>query len=327
MSQKPVVQWSFLQYKKSYKGGATPAPCFLQSTTQIGSKLLVYGGCDAGGEALNQLFLYDTETFLWSSPSDAVEYQEDHPGGRYGHTSTLVEMHPPKIMIYGGMISGKTFEFDIPDSVETSGESNMTQRSFMSWRRKGKNSSQAGEEADDAVYFLTLHADKWVWSKPMVHGSKETKPVARAEHAAARTGTNEVTIFGGWSGDHALNDLWTFNFVDMEWQPVSTSGIQPRPRYRHTMEVIGNRLFILGGSDNIDDIAETSSAHLATIHELDLATMQWRQLSVSGVNPFPRSGHASAVIGARSIAIFGGKKNNTVTLQDPSPLLLSIYAD
>ena len=38
---------------------------------------------------------------------------------RYGHSAVLVEMHPPKIMIYGGLIDSKTFEFDVPDSLAT----------------------------------------------------------------------------------------------------------------------------------------------------------------------------------------------------------------
>lgn len=190
MEQKPLVQWSFLQYKKTTKGGSTPAPCFLHSCTQIGSKLLIYGGANAYGEALDQLFLYDTTSFLWSCPSDAAEYQEDHPGGRYGHTATLVEMHPPKIMIYGGMISGKTFDFEAPDSAQEEGRG----RSFMTHRRRatvGLSSNKHAsieEEMDENVYFLTLNAEKWMWSKPLINSGKDSRPVARAEHTACRTG-------------------------------------------------------------------------------------------------------------------------------------------
>jgi len=104
--ESAIVQWSFLQLKKVQKK-AFPLPCFLQCSSQIGSKFLVYGGCDYYGEALNQLFLFDTVALQWSAPSDGSDFQEDHPGSRYGHTSTVIEMHPPKIMIYGGMV-GRT---------------------------------------------------------------------------------------------------------------------------------------------------------------------------------------------------------------------------
>jgi hypothetical protein len=308
MDDRPLVQWTFFQYKK-LKNGAAPVQCFLQSCTQIGSKFLIYGGCNYNGEPVNQLLLYDTATYQWSSPGDATEFQEDHPGPRYGHSAVLVELHPPKLMVYGGMIGGGTFEFDEPDSMDGTETSSASQRSFMNKRRKGKQ-SHASEDTDEAVYFLTLNADSWTWSKPLVHGGKDSRPPGRAEHSACKTGTNEVTVFGGWATKPA-NDMWAFNYVDMEWRVAVSSGIQPRPRYRHTAEVVGNRMFVLGGSDNSEDVAE-GARHLG-IHELNLETMSWSHPTLNGANPFPRSGHSSTVIGAQSVAVFGGKLNDQVS--------------
>eukprot|EP01040_Poterioochromonas_malhamensis_P000765 gene765-815_t len=312
---RPLVQWSFLQYKKTNKTNvAAPTPCFLSSVTQIGSKLLYYGGCDYNGDALNQLLLYDTVNFLWSAPqTQLIEGEEDHPGCRYGHSATLIEMHPPKILIYGGFLGGGTFEFDIDvDTIDDTETMSVMPRAFMSWRRKGKK-SQLIEEVDDTIHLLTLQADRWVFSKPLIHGNKEAKPAARAEHSACKTGANEVTIFGGWAS-RPLNDMWTFNFVDLEWKVTISSGILPRPRYRHSAEVVGNSMFILGGSDNNEDIAEESRN--LSIHALNLQTMQWSHPTLHGSNPFPRSGHSSSVIGAKSIVIFGGKRNPTTFLND-----------
>jgi Ras-related protein Rab-1A len=312
-SDLPLVQWSFLQFKKTANKGSTPVNCFLHSATQIGSKILIYGGCDYYGDGQSQLFLYDTATYTWSQPSFNSEFQEDNAGARYGHTATLIEMHPPKIMIYGGVNGNGTFEFDAPDGVDGFDKSpDVMERTFMKWRRKGRR-NESVEESDDAVYFLTLKSEEWVWSKPIVHGNRSNKPPARCEHSVCKTGTNEVTIFGGWT-DRPMNDCWAFNYVDMEWKQVVTSGIQPRPRYRHTAEIIGNKMYILGGSENGDDIAD-GSRHLG-VHVLNLSTMEWSHPAISGINPFPRSGHSSAVIGAKSIAIFGGKRNNEVYLND-----------
>jgi hypothetical protein len=292
----------------------TPQQCFLHSTTQVGSKILIFGGCDFYGNALNQMFVYDAVNYVWSAPEDASDFQEDHPGARYGHTATLVEMHPPKILIWGGMVGDGTFEFDAPsgfspDGVEEpSSPATDNSRKFMSWRRKGKQNNFI-ETTEDSVYFLQLHSEHWKWSKPLVRGAKSVKPPSRAEHSACKTSTNEITIFGGWS-DGPLNDLWSFNFVDMEWKELSTSGIQPRPRFRHTAEVIGSKMYIFGGSETNDDIADGSK--LLNVHVLCLATLQWSHPTLSGVNPFPRSGHSSAVVGANTVAIFGGKRNSEV---------------
>ena len=44
--------------------------------------------------------------------------------------------------------------------------------------------------------------------------------------------------------------------------------------------------------------------------------MEWTHPELKGVNPFPRSGHTSAVLGAHSIAIFGGKRTDDIFLND-----------
>ena len=319
----PLVQWTFLQYRKTNKKVESPSPLFLHSATQVGSKILVIGGCNYFGEALRGLFVYDTVKFEWSAPGDAASFQEDHPGPRYGHSATLVESHPPKVMIYGGMLGGGTFEFDEqPDTADEcggdGGPDKPMQRTFMSWRRKGRQSASL-EEMDEAVYLLSLNSESWVWSKPLVPGtrSKKEKPPARAEHSAVKTSTNEVTVFGGWldSPSGPSNDLWTFNYVDMEWREVVTSGIHPRPRYRHSAELVGNTMYVLGGSDNGEDVADASHANLA-LHALNLETMQWTHPAIRGVNPFPRSGHGSAVVGASTLAVFGGKRSNEHFLND-----------
>lgn len=76
--------------------------------------------------------------------------------------------------------------------------------------------------------------------------------------------------------------MWTFNFVDMEWKPVTSSGIQPRSRYRHTAEVLGTSMFILGGSENGDDIPDGSRQ--LSIHELNLQTMSWTHPTLKGID-------------------------------------------
>lgn len=131
-NDRPLVQWSFLQFKKTSKNAPAPIPSFLHSATQIGTKILIYGGCDYYGDPQKQLFLYDTSTYQWSAPSNSSDYQEDDAGPRYGHTATLIEMHPPKIIVYGG-ISGGTFEFDEPNTLDDTEKPDTVDRNFMKW--------------------------------------------------------------------------------------------------------------------------------------------------------------------------------------------------
>ena len=159
------------------------------------------------------------------------------------------------------------------------------------------------------MYFLELNSDAWKFSKPIANS--KLRPMARAEHSASKIGTNDVAIFGGWT-DRPSNELWIFDYVDLEWREAITNGIQPRPRYRHTSEVILGKLIILGGSDNGEDVCD-GTRHL-TLHELSLDTMTWAHPELKGGDPFPRSGHGSGVIGAHSIVVFGGKRNDEVLL-------------
>lgn len=117
---------------------------------------------------------------------------------RYGHSATLVEMHPPKIMIYGGLNGSNTFEFESPISAGPSllDQDIMERSSMISRRRQGRRNTTI-EEPDDSIYFLSLQSDRWIWNKPLIHGTAGDKPAGRCEHSACKTSTNEITIFGG----------------------------------------------------------------------------------------------------------------------------------
>ena len=50
--ESPLVQWTFMQYKNlnNKKNAIYPDPRCLHTCTQIGSKLLIYGGCNIEGK-------------------------------------------------------------------------------------------------------------------------------------------------------------------------------------------------------------------------------------------------------------------------------------
>jgi hypothetical protein len=85
-------------------------------------------------------------------------------------------------MVFGGFVEGGTFEFDAQlDSVDSPHGNSSPASSLFTFnpnRRKGKQ-SKTMEETDDSVYFLSLNTDTWIWSKPVVHGTIDMKPIAR----------------------------------------------------------------------------------------------------------------------------------------------------
>ena len=73
-------------------------------------------------------------------------------------------------------------------------------------------------------------------------------------------------------------------------------------------------MYILGGSDNGSDTAESSKG--LSLHALCLDTLQWSHPPISGADPFPRSGHGSALVGVQTLAVFGGKRSDSCYLND-----------
>lgn len=338
-----IVQWQFLTSKRKSLMSRTvelgPVPSFNSSWTPIGSRLLLYGGCDYDGEPLEQVFLYDTKAYQWISPEGVLgenSYEDASPGKRYGHCCVLVEMHPPRLMLYGGMVKSESTydesEFDAPDTLGDSFSSNdgadlqgldgVFEHGLMGWRnkwstRKAKNSNFGAEELDGSLYFLTLAQNgSWSWSKPLINS--KIRPPSRTDFSIVKVRTNVCMMFGGYTSDNkVVGDLWSLDYQNLEWREEAVSGIKPRPRYRHTAEVIGNKMYILGGVDNGDDDAtQSKGSTFATINVLNLETMEWSQPKLSGENPFPRSGHSSCVVGTDHIAVFGGKLKSDVYYND-----------
>jgi hypothetical protein len=378
---RPLLQWSYLTNngKNTSDKNIAPSPSYLQSSTQIGSKVLYYGGCNEEGTALSQQYIFDD--MKWATTTNLnTAFQEDNAGARFGHSATLVQMHPPMIMLYGGYLNGGTFDFDqnVPDGLDDEGMSaaggystlggakakssitsafwnkkNPVTGSKRQTRASGTSGSatavfhQDSVELDENVYFLTLNANQWEWKKPLVLQANKTLlsgpssalnhsiPLPRAEHTTTKTNTNEVTIFGGWLGAAAgragsdveneyTNDIWTFNIVDREWKRVLTQGESPMGRCGHTAEFIQNKLYILGGRASAGPTGTNNDSSRLGLAVLDYSDMRWdypaftsKQIGVSGgssnASIFPRFGHSSATIGAKSLLVFGGIRLSSST--------------
>lgn len=97
------------------------------------------------------------------------------------------------------------------------------------------------------TFYLDTVYHKWV--KPSIHG---TPPSPRRAHTAVLY-RNRILFFGGGNGATALNDLHALYVADMRrlrWQAIETKGDKkPPPRGYHSMELVGNSLVVIGGSD------------------------------------------------------------------------------
>mmetsp|Transcript_27300 Transcript_27300/g.84190 ORF Transcript_27300/g.84190 Transcript_27300/m.84190 type:complete len:334 (+) Transcript_27300:86-1087(+) len=126
-------------------------------------------------------------------------------------------------------------------------------------------------------------------------------PSARGGHSAT-TAENQIVIFGGSAyttgGRFAYyNDTHVLDAENRVWHNVQCSGEVPTPRYGHSVELIGSRMFVFGGRGEIGTLRDVCF--------LDLVEWSWVSVSVTSAGPSPRFFHASLLVG-RKIVVHGG---------------------
>ena len=135
-------------------------------------------------------------------------------------------------------------------------------------------------------------------------------PHGRCASAMACIG-DKIFIFGGLSSNGFSNDFWCFNTSTNRWIALpSKDGLNPPPRWGHTLVAYGNTLVVYAGSNMeavLDDIWVVDVSSLPNI--------EWKQLSfASSLQPMGRSGH-SATIHNNMMYIYGGNTHGS-TLSD-----------
>ena len=133
-------------------------------------------------------------------------------------------------------------------------------------------------------------------------------PSPRSGHTALVIGTN-VLVFGGgegWGND-SFADLFLLELRGMQWVRPATTGQPPPARSGHSAVVVGGgagvgrapppSMLVFGGSN--------ARRALNDVYVLCSRSFHWSRPSESGMMPSPRSGAATATVGAFFV-VFGG---------------------
>lgn len=98
---------------------------------------------------------------------------------------------------------------------------------------------------DDKLHFLDLKSMEWNVVKP----SNNDQPCGRRSHTMW-TFKGFVYLFGGYNSisNVHFNDLWRFDPTTNSWIEQKVLGKGPSPRRRQCNVMIGNRLFLFGGT-------------------------------------------------------------------------------
>ena len=127
------------------------------------------------------------------------------------------------------------------------------------------------------------------------------QPPPRGGHSATMA-ENQIVIFGGSSYKSGgqfdyYNDTHVLDTENRLWYRVVCSGEIPLPRYGHSVELVGSRMFAFAG--------QGTTGTFRDMNFLDLVEWTWVPVSVTSASPSARFFHASLLVG-RKIVIHGG---------------------
>ncbi|KDP45008.1 hypothetical protein JCGZ_01508 [Jatropha curcas] len=140
-----------------------------------------------------------------------------------------------------------------------------------------------------------------LWFQPDCSGSGsdgQVGPSPRAFHVAVSIDCH-MFIFGGRSSSKRMGDFWVLDTDIWQWSELTSFGDLPSPRDFAAASSIGNRKIVMyGGWDG--------KKWLSDVYVLDTISLEWTELSVTGVLPPPRCGHTATMV-ERRLLVYGGR--------------------
>ncbi|KAL3986106.1 Galactose oxidase central domain family protein [Acanthocheilonema viteae] len=249
-------------------------------------KAYLWGGRNDEFGACSKMFCFDPEAVAWS----VIPYDGEAPPARDGHSAVVVG---DLMFMFGGFeeesqrFSQETFAYNFKQKkwyeVKTTGELPQW-RDFHTACVINKKMYVFGGRSDlhgafhssrdyysDVLKVLNLKTGHW--EDPKVTGDC---PCGRRSHSAWIY-NNKMYIFGGYLGteNRHLNELHEFDPETSCWRRLKPFGTGPSPRRRQCAVVVGERVFLFGGtmpsSSNKTDPVHSSLCDLSDLHVLDFA--------------------------------------------------------
>jgi hypothetical protein len=132
-------------------------------------------------------------------------------------------------------------------------------------------------------------------------------------HHSAVVHEGSMYVFGGLVGDNASSNnsvasaswLFEYRFSTRRWSRVQTAGKGPEGRWGHSAVVMDNKLFIIGGCDNVLSCKD--------IYKLQLTKYQWSKVSSGG---FEGRYFDTSVEHDKQLFIFGGRNIHNYCFND-----------
>lgn len=279
-----------------------PDPRLWCSTAVINSKMYLYGGhttqeqTNLISNVKSDLFEYDFVKKEWSTLSHSMGGKTEHKCVCYNGSLWFTGG-------YNGLdYTNDTYQYD-PETgastlVETIGERFSPRSALTVGIWKGKIYTFGGWNGFSRKWFNDVHEldiDQRKWRRI---DAKGPFPAQRTSHASVIQ-DGKMYVFGGFSGENYLNDLWEFDIEKEIWTEISQDcvGEKPAPRSRFCAVVYGNSMYILGGWDKI--------GYFEDLYSFNFTTKTWSQIKNSKWT-IPSTSQYSLSIHNDLLYIFGG---------------------
>ncbi|KAK0400167.1 hypothetical protein QR680_003384 [Steinernema hermaphroditum] len=204
------------------------------------SSVFVYGGVLSNRRCHGDFHELNTATFEWTRLVIQPNARNELPRPRIGHTLTISS--DGYCYIFGGVYT------------QDSGSPNVIQHHM------------------NDIFMVNLHLPELHYEFPQTYGPR---PPARESHAAElleRGNDKKLIVFGGIS-QCRLNDLWILDLNSMTWTNPVVSDIPISPRSHHSLNIVGDSLYIFGGwltaADENDQVTSVATNSLEMFNLAD----------------------------------------------------------
>ncbi|KAJ9595231.1 hypothetical protein L9F63_013468 [Diploptera punctata] len=269
-------RWCALPLPKHYDPHISCVPYQRYGHTAVayGDKIYIWGGRNDEA-ACNILFCFDTNTLQWSCPNVSGMV----PGARDGHSACIIS---GCMYVFGGfeeeidrfsqdvhVLNFRTMHWSYvctlgepPSYRDFHSATALGDRMYIFGGRGDQNGPFHSQEeiyCSDIMYLDTITGR---WCRPATYGDI---PIGRRSHSASLQYRQHVVIISCYNGlyDEHYNDLYRFSPVRNEWQLVKPLGKVPSKRRRQSCLVVGDKVFLFGGT------SPYSGQNLHSLEELD----------------------------------------------------------
>jgi hypothetical protein len=281
----PSPGWAKLSIKGVAPQGLYQASGIYDAARQ---RLVAFGGGDS--ESTN--FLHNRtwtlslgDTLTWSTLGELDDTAPTDDG------SALVTVaETGAVLRYGGLAPGglasATRRFDAATARwQSLGDTSPVTMAYGAGAWDGQRLvSFGGYESPEQDQTWTFDVTKAGWKQIATSG---TRPDGRSNHSMIRDPAGDrMLVFGGYrydanaAGAIYLNDTWAFGIGDQSWSKLDVAGPAPAGRQQHAVayDEAGQRMFLVGGSDQVTSFADTWVLELAT-------EPRWVPVSATGQAP------------------------------------------